>query len=179
MKIKASKRVVRMLWAAAALSTFVRAQEEVAVGFDLKSDGPEATGAAFAECAIIALGCYVYWRGAAWLLKRLRGRTDWKTLRIWWPSLMLAAAGVAFLTGDPHGLPCEIVFGTMVAIVVFLNIPVIPAIPVIAFFTSNSPLPGWGRAAVAGICFWAAWYGIIRLVEWRQHVTERVSLGIR
>ena len=96
--------------------------------------------------------------------------TNWRALRYWWPSAMLAAVWTLYLIGTSPGSVAPWVqwaFAFLCAVVGFLNIPAIPAILALQYFGSVSP---W----VGGACFWVWWYGLIRIVEWLT--TRRLNI---
>ena len=147
---------------------------------DPQYNGPPTTAQVFLALAVIAAGCYLYWRLAGWLINKLRGRVNWRRLQYWWPTAMLASIGLLILA-EPwaRGEIAEDALAVLCVAWILLNIPVAPVLLLIATLTDGTGWTGWNAALPAAALFWAGWHWIIRLAQWCVRETAAASLSIR
>jgi hypothetical protein len=169
--------MTRVAWFAFVLTTLLCAQKTGEVGWDPKFDRVTPVWQEFLGLAVVALAAYAYWRLARWFIDRRRDRPQWKILRYWWPSLMLALAGMALITGYvPMNSLGESLYEMLVLLALFLNLPTVPAVLLDGLIIDVSGWRGWSIFLLIIPSLWAAWYGIIRFLEWRSDCGAPLSL---
>jgi hypothetical protein len=124
---------------------------------------------------------YGTWRGLARLVKREQMKRT-KTLRYLVPTAMLAGSWVVLLALSGSRWPTQGVVGLLLNAPLFLFIladaPALLLSGGLLNLAVVAGLPPLYQGLMGSAVAWLAWFGIIRLCEWRCDVNARVSLRI-
>jgi hypothetical protein len=169
--------VRRLAWFAIFGAALLHAQDE-GIGWDPKiRDGPIPTWQEILGLLVIALAVYAHWRFAKWFIARRRDKPNWRIVRYWWPTSIVALDGLLVLlvnAGRPEGW-----VDILGIAVVLANIPTLPAVYPLVFLVDGFHLGDRSATSVAAPVLWLAWYGIIRFLEWRSFCGAPLSIGSR
>jgi hypothetical protein len=135
--------------------------------------------------ALIGLAAGLVWYGSWKVLAHLvnrEGAKRRKTLRYLVPTAMLAGSWVVFLALSGSRWPTQGVVGLLLNAPLFLFIltdaPALLVSSSLLNLAVVAGLPPLYQGLMASAAAWLAWFGIIRLCEWRREVNARVSLRI-
>jgi hypothetical protein len=118
--------------------------------------------------AVVA-ACYGIWRLFLWLLERRRDRIPWNVIRLWWPTVMVAA-GLLILA-----LPSNLVERSL-AVFAAVNLPALVVTGLVLGLVEDAPVSI--RISVGSVTMWAASYAFIRFLEWRAFLRAPVRLDL-
>jgi hypothetical protein len=135
--------------------------------------------------ALIGLAAGLVWYGSwkvlAHLVKR-EGARRTKTLRYWLPTAMLAGSWIVLLALSGSRWPTQGVVGLLLNAPLFLFIladaPALLLSSGLLNLAVVAGLPPLYQGLMGSAVAWLAWFGIIRLCEWRGDVNACVSLRI-
>jgi hypothetical protein len=163
---------MRLAWYAIFPAALLRAQDDGIADLGERRSGSLNDWVIAASVALV-LGAYSL--AARWFIARRRDRPNWRIVRYWWPTSIVALDGLLVLlvnVGRPEGWLD--ILGT---VVVLANIPTLPAVYPLVFLVDNFHLGDWSAAAIAAPVLWLAWYAIIRFLEWRYVCGAPLSIG--
>jgi hypothetical protein len=173
-----SLRAIAVVIAAANLA----AQENVGVPFQSRF---VAFPISIWREALIGLAAGLVWYGSwkvlAHLVQRERAKGG-RTLRYLVPTAMLAGSWVVFLALSGSRWPTEgllaLVLNGPLFLFILADAPALLLSGGLLNLAFVAGLPPVYQGLMASAAAWLAWFGIIRLWEWRWEVNARVSLRI-